>query len=1376
MVGNKKAMEKATALVKEKAAAPSGSQKLQLTREQTLAIHLTGKNLLVSAGAGAGKTHVLVERVIHFLTRPDNPVDIDRMLVVTFTDAAAQEMRERIGRRLEAALEEDSGNRHLARQLALVNGAHISTLHSFCTRLLRKYFYRLDLDPAFRVADEDEAALLRDEVVTAVLEDRFSREGGDGPVTDLARRYSGQRGGDEALAKLILEIYAFSQSKVSPRRWFDQIEQEYRRAADPSTDIDELSWTRFVQQDVALQLEAAADDLETALEAANLPEGPAPYAPTITSELESVKAAIATAFEGGWDEMQLALVAADNFQRLPRVSKDMVNEDLKERCAKYRNSAKKTIRGIRGLYTQQTVAELRADISEVKDHVGTLISLVTDFEDRYSASKAGQRALDFDDLQRLALELLLADDSDPERPSPVALELQDHFEEIFVDEYQDINGMQDAILRLVSRQGRDNRESNLFMVGDVKQSIYRFRLADPTIFLSKYNSYPVAGDQAHQGPLARVDLSKNFRSRSGILDAVNYIFRHLFVEKVAELDYPEEAELRFGAGYYGDGDGDAESQLPSAAGPVEIHLVERENLSGPVSLETTSSVSASPATPSDTETETDQGSLEDLSNIEREAEVIAQRISEMVNGTPEERGPAFAVYDSDTKMMRPVRFRDIVILMRATTGRTGKILETLRRYDIPAYAETDAGYFQATEVVVMMSLLQIIDNPRQDIPLAAVLRSQLVGLDMIDLARLKAKYKARMQALSGENGKDNSGATLGGEEGLFDVLMGALDLDDPGVAPEALARLNDFFTRLDNYRTAARRGGLSRLIWDIYQETGYLDYVGGLPGGGQRQANLRFLHDKAREFDGFTRQGLSRFLTFFDDLQAAEGDFGEARALGENENVVRIMSIHKSKGLEFPVVFIANLGGQFNLADTKGDILLHDSLGIAAQFVDADLRLAYPTLPVWAARSGIKLASYAEELRVLYVGLTRARERLILVGSARQLEKRIGDWVRRVNHNGWPLKASDIYSASSFLDWVMPAVARHREGLPLRAWAVQAGHLPQQSGALAADAGAEAGVKAGISADIGTDIGTDTKDPIANDGSRWDLTFWGDGGLTAPEARALQVGGEGVTRDQGVPWQKILGFQPLGLEGGAVEEALSRQMEWSYPDAELTRVAAKISVTELKGRMEMRDAQLQEEAGGEDGTGKPRRGLEYRKPRFIEGEREMTAAEKGTATHLVMQYVDLYRSVDIESLVEQVTDLVERQVLTPEQAEVVDFGAIEGFFDTELGRLMLAQPGQVQREVTFSMGLPAQQVYPGIGSEDQVIVQGMVDCIITTPEGIIVLDFKTDRVPRGQAHTIAERYRSQLDLYSQAAQAAFGRPVVGQYLYLFSVGQTLQVE
>ncbi len=1367
MAGNKKATEKATAGVKGKAVELGGNQKLQLTREQALAIHLTGKNLLVSAGAGAGKTHVLVERVIHFLTRPDNPVDIDRMLVVTFTDAAAQEMRERIGRRLEAALEEDPANRHLARQLALVNGAHISTLHSFCTRLLRKYFYRLDLDPAFRVADEDEAALLRDEVVTAVLEDRFSHEGDDGPVTDLARRYSGQRGGDEALAKLILGVYAFSQSKVSPRRWFDEIEQEYSRAADPGTDIDELSWTRFVQQDVALQLEAAADDLETALEAANLPEGPAPYVPTITSELESVKAAIATAFEGGWDEMQLALVAADNFQRLPRVSKDMVNEDLKERCAKYRNSAKKTIRGIRGLYTQQTVAELKADIIEVKDHVGTLISLVLDFGERYSAAKAGQRALDFDDLQRLALELLLAGDNDPERPSPVALELQDHFEEIFVDEYQDINGMQDAILRLVSRQGRDNGESNLFMVGDVKQSIYRFRLADPTIFLAKYNSYPVAGDLAHQGSLARVDLSKNFRSRSGILDAVNYIFRHLFVEKVAELDYPEEAELRFGAGYYGDGDGDAEGQLPSAAGPVEIHLVERENLSGTASLETTSSVTAFPATGSDTETEMDQGSLEDLSNIEREAEVIAQRISEMVNGTPEEPGPAFAVYDPDSKAMRPVRFRDIVILMRATAGRTGKILETLRRYDIPAYAETDAGYFQATEVAVMMSLLQIIDNPRQDIPLAAVLRSQLVGLDMIDLARLKAKYKARMQAPSGENGKDNSGAAPGGE-GLFDLLMGALDLDDPGVAPESLARLNDFLTRLDNYRTAARRGGLSRLIWDIYQETGYLDYVGGLPGGGQRQANLRFLHDKAREFDGFTKQGLSRFLTFFDDLQAAEGDFGEARALGENENVVRIMSIHKSKGLEFPVVFIANLGGQFNLADTKGDIILHDSLGIAAQFVDADLRLAYPTLPVWAARSGIKLASYAEELRVLYVGLTRARERLILVGSARQLEKRIGDWVRRVNHKGWRLKASDIYSASSFLDWIMPAVARHREGLPLRAWAVQAGHLPQQSGTSAADAGAEAGANTGIS--------TDTKDLIANDGSSWELIFWGDSGLTAPEARVLKVGGEGVSRDQGVPWQKVLGFQPLGLEDGAVKEALSRQMEWSYPDAELTRVAAKVSVTELKGRMEMRDAQLQEEAGGEDNTGRPRRGFEYRKPLFIDGEREMTAAEKGTATHLVMQYVDLSRSVDIESLVQQVTDLVERQVLTPEQAEVVDFGAIEGFFDTELGRLMLAQPGQVQREVTFSMGLPAQQVYPGIGSEDQVIVQGMVDCIISTSEGIIILDFKTDRVTPGQAYMIAERYRSQLKLYSQAAEAAFSRPVVGQYLYLFSVGQTLQVE
>ncbi|MEW5866287.1 MAG: UvrD-helicase domain-containing protein [Bacillota bacterium] len=1304
------------------------------TDEQWDAITARGCNLLVSAAAGAGKTAVLVKRVICRLTDPVDPVDIDRMLVVTFTDAAAAEMRERIASSLGKLLAKDPANSRLARQVALVNKADISTIHSFCHKVVRQYFYRLDVDPAFRVMDEVEADLLRLEVV----DDVFERSYGDPEFGEafmaLVDGYGGARG-DDALKDLVVRIYRHSRSRPRPEEWFREIQSAFDLPADRH--INDLRWTRVALEGIGRDIARAHRKLAEAVEVAGLPGGPAAYLPHLQAELSSCSSLLDACCGGDWNEVA-STIAGCAFEKLPATRSDGHGIVLRDRVKALRDEAKKIVYGIRNACFTRPSEELVDDLRALAPHMQTLVQVVKAFEGAYAGAKRARSLLDFSDLEHLCLEVLrLPDDEHGEvRPSDAAAELARRYEEILVDEYQDINPVQDAILCLVSR-GR-----NSFMVGDVKQSIYRFRLAEPGLFMRKYREFP----KAVSGPCRRIDLAMNFRSRKTIINAVNFLFRQLFSGDVGEVNYDPDAELVYGADYppQRSVSGSCERDVPAADEPaVEVHLIERKPGEMPAGARTVQSdagasglhggnvegeeegvpgeLGAASEGNDDTSSDAAGGvpTPEEIEGLEAEGRLIARRIRQMVCGTEHRPGPEFLVWDGGRKASRPVSYRDIVVLMRATRERANVLLEVFRQADVPAYAELGTGYFEATEIEVMVSLLQVIDNPRQDIPLAAVLRSPICGFSPDDLARVR---------------------TCRRDGDFYSALAEASSRDDLG---ELAKKARQFLERLDRWRTLARRVPLSILVWNLYRDTRYLDYVGGMPGGVQRQANLRALHERARQFDRFSRQGLFRFLRFVGRLREAEGDLGTARALGEAEDVVRVMSIHKSKGLEFPVVFVADLGKNFNFQDLKGDVLFHSETGLGPMFCDPVRRVKYPTLAYHATRERRRAEVLAEEMRILYVALTRAKEKLILVGSASGLAKQAERWCEDVSRRGWGLSEETLFSARGFLDWIASALARHTSGAPIRDL-VTTGKVPAE-------------------------------ERVFEDPAHFVVRIWDTAGVLQ-ERSARQAGHGGHAR---LPWHDIAFARPIGRKiAPEMRRAIEEHLLWVYPHAALAGRAAKVTWSEIKRRFDARpdDAELNEEDAR---VVRPALVPLKERPRFMQAV-DITPAERGQATHLVIQHLDLTRPLGIAKIRATVQDMVARDLLTPELADSVNARAIARFFESDLGRRMTSSPHRVRREVPFCLGIDAKELYPDIPpavvDNERVVVQGIIDCLIDEPDGFVLIDFKTDAEARYDTAKAASGYRGQIAIYATAVKTIHKRPVKEAYLYFLSAGVAVRID
>lgn len=1378
------------------------------TVEQQAAIDCRGE-LLVAAAAGSGKTAVLVERLIRRITEPKERVDVDRFLVLTFTKAAANEMRERIGKALDDALFKETDSEeveYLLHQRALLYRSSITTLHSFCMELIRQNFYQIELDPAFRVADQAEAELLQQDIVEELFENYYGED--NSSFLALVEAFGSDRD-DLPLMENVLNLYEFSISQADPLTWLSSLANVYNWHS--AEELAQSEWGNSVRQAVMDKVEESISLIRRAHHLSSQPEGPVHYLLCLEDDLLRLEKLAKALDHECWAEVEKQFQEASKFPKLPSGprkkkpnAKDEVHESqssienesqaiLLEEAKKARNEAKKKLDKLDKDLFQISLEEQLPRLKEMGTLVQTLADVVTDFYHEYARAKRQRNIVDFSDLEHFALQLLIKDGGF----TPVALALQERFAEVMVDEYQDINPVQEKLLESVSRQ--DDASPNLFMVGDVKQSIYRFRMADPRLFLDKYINMPHWKSGQKSGSVAKavIDLNRNFRSRKEIIDGVNFLFRQIMTEGAGEIAYNDQAALSYGANFVS-----SHNELKTAEGPIEVHLFDPKTLKNStvnsnsqtnqiLDLNTTEkfreigsshenreeSLRDNGSEASDTSATaktSDDTTLEDLETARIEARLVADRIQRIV------RDKEFQVYDKDLQNFRPTRYSDIVILMRSFSAIAPLYVEEFQSQGIPVYAETSSGYFGASEVETMLSLLKIIDNPRMDIPFAAVLRSAFVGLNGTELGKLRSIlpqgdfYEAFVLAYWACQELDQNmfdGHDPDQLKAVYRESENRIELREilkpyTEVMPELLTHAKEilrltpvlkeeilnFFPKLQLWRRLARQIPLADLLWHLFEETGYLAYVGTLPSGAQRQANLRALYDRACRFEATTFRGLFRFLRFLDRFQGQGKDLGSARTLGENEDVIRLITVHSSKGLEFPVVFVVGLGKKFNTRSVSGSLLLHTDLGVGIPLMDIENRVRYPSFIQKAIKERLWQESLAEELRILYVALTRAKERLLLFGSLPKLDQEIEEWQSLATCCTEPsFPNGQLRNARHFLDWIGPALARHPEGLFQNALINFA--------------------TANSSSHANSEPLKLNPLKLMDDTSSWSIVVYE--GLNASSAAFLAE--KRMTDDKCIEDDAEIDI----AEQTATEwySEIDERLSWSYPHPEAVNQVSKTSVSELKRRFiwntdDMAQPMLSFQA------------KEYARPNFLQTHKKLTPAERGIAFHTVMEHLpldilaQLWNKLSYEEQANQINvffqNLLTREILTSEQASALSADSVFCFLHSSVGKRLLFTE-DVRREVPFSLILSSNpegengSIKKEGDMHQGVLVQGIIDALILSDDhnSAEILDYKTDQIKHLEfpEKVLKDRYSFQLSLYALAVEKLLKVQVAKATLY-----------
>lgn len=1263
------------------------------TKEQQQAIITRHCNLLVAAAAGSGKTAVLVERIIKIITNEETPVDIDRLLVVTFTNAAAAEMRERIGDAIAKALDKNPNSKILQRQLTLLNKASITTMHSFCLNVIRNNFHRIDLDPNFRIADGTEEALLKNETLQELFEERYA-ENEQIPNSEFLRLVDSYGGGrdDLKLQELVLNLYQFVISGPWPKKWLTDMSEEFN--TDENFDFGKSKWGEVILDSIKIELLGAIGLINKCIDMVKDSAGLESYLETLKADLNYVNY-LYSLCDGSWESIYSGFIDSDFDKLKPLGRKAEYDKELSEKIKEFRNKKiKPAVNSIKKDSFRFKPEEIGVKLKELYPVMKCLTELVLQFHEEYNIKKRERGLLDFSDLEHLALSILTSTDENGEvAPSETALEFRRYFDEVLVDEYQDSNNVQEVLINMVSRRLAEN--PNMFMVGDIKQSIYKFRQAEPGLFLNKYENY-----SREEGADNRViTLYKNFRSREEVIDGVNFIFKTVMSKTVGELEYTDEEALNLGADYKVSEDGETVT-----GGPVELHLIEK--------VESTEA-EAHGEDEEEKSTEEEESQEEDLDNIQLEARVVAKRIKELMTET---EGKRFKVFDKSTENYRPVQFKDIVILLRATKDYAPIFVEELGSEGIPVYADTGSGYFHTIEIRTMMSLLQIIDNPLQDIPLIAVLRSPVFSFtpeELIDIRLMDKKipfYQAVKKFV--EESSEEKGEALN-------------------------KKTEEFLETLELWRNKALHLPIDELIWYLYTETGYYGYAGAMPGGVQRQANLRILFERARQFEQTSYRGLFNFVNFINRLRTSSGDMGSAKILGENEDVVRIMSIHKSKGLEFPVVILAGAGKNFNLMDVNRSILFHQELGIGPDYVDPERRISYPTIIKLALRRKIKLETLSEEMRILYVAFTRAKEKLIITGTVKKLKDTCSKWWSNTEKHIDKVPEYSILKGRSYLDWIGPAVAKHEDGKEIRECA---GVEEYETGTLIKD----------------------NSQWITKMWNKWDIIVDND---SQPVDKTEE---QKLSCDY---LEKLIDNKPTS----DYKEEIHRRLSWEYKFIESSKIPAKFSVTELK--------RLANETIKDSLTTNMFTQKLLKKPKFLEEKKGLTGAERGTIVHFVMQHLDLRMVADYNAISDQIRKMAKKEQLTEEQAMSVNIKSIVRFFNSPLGSRMLSVKDfdrDLRREIPFYMKLKSTEVYEGLSKElykDEItLLQGVIDCYFREKDGIVLVDYKTDYATEENMAEIKERYEKQIYYYAEALNRITGETVKEKYIYLFSNGDIIKYD
>ena len=1273
---------------------------------------LDNQTLLVAAAAGSGKTAVLVERIITRLKDMDNPLSVQELMVVTFTKAAAQEMSARIGLALAKAMEstEDAAmQERLERQLNLLPSAHISTLHSFCQWVIRSYFYKLDINPTARIGNEAEMALLQQEVLADLLTKSY--EEGLYNIYELADFFSDDKS-DAGLTAKIMSLYNYAMSLANPDGWLRKALEPYKEAM--TVNPSETLWGQYMWDQHVAVIDRIRERLERMEQILLDPVGPHKWQNIYDNQLAAL-----SMLSGAetWDDMGEACKHTDTFikDRFNKLGEE-VDPSLQAEFKSLGSQNKDDLKAMQAAVFTVPEATLQEQFKAQYPIIKGLVELTIAFHKAYRDMKQEQGIMDFSDLEHLCLALLVepGTEDDPQ-PSDVAKELQDTFKEIMVDEYQDTNGVQETIINLISRV--DNR----FYVGDVKQAIYSFRMADSSLFMEKYNTY---GDT--DAVERRIDLAKNFRSHENILAATNFLFYQIMTEEAAELNYTE-----------------AESLIPGrivedapedwVGGDVELQLLD-------VSKDTLSA------------SESDEDEGDDPENNERELDFIIQKIKEIHAAKKKVQNP--------DGTFRQIEWRDFAILRRSLAGWGTRAVEAMRQAGIPAVVNERDGYFEAQEIQLLLALLSIIDNPEQDLPMAAVLHSGLVGLDANELGALR----------------------LSGEGSLWSLML--------AYAEEAQdERLLSFIDHMERWRTLSRRHGVTDLLWDIYESQDYVNYVGAMPNGLVRRANVLALYDRAKGYEASGFRGLFRFLRFVESLRDSNQDMPLANVVSEADNVVRLMTIHKSKGLEFPVVFLSGVQKRFNMMDLRSELLIDKNAGLGLKGYFPDIRVSFPTMPWFYVKDVKEAALKAEEERILYVALTRARDKLIMTGhfkgfkNAKGKLSTLGELIKNTaSVEGQQLPTDIITQANTYLDWLIMGFARHLDGgNPLRVAIEYEGptyfDLPDK--------------KCRIKVEV-------------HDGSLYgDLDYKADiDETTINKVRELQA-----------------------VNSVELPPEIEDRFNYTYPYSDATRRTAKISVSELKRRFQERELEagtidtLNEpivtvdtgakravsdailgqaikldpkssanvEAKNTNAAGLPimeasdvtvssdelANSVFGRKPQALQSEEDvLTGAQWGTLMHEAMQWLPLAQYTQA-SLTKELDALVTKGTFTEEERNLLSDTSLYKFFSSDLGKRLI-NAKRIEREMPFSMLFEGKRVYDTLEDGENLFLQGIIDTAFEEDGEWVLVDYKTDRVKSGE--DLIKRYKIQMDLYKEALQRLTGMPVKASYIYSFRLHDAISID
>lgn len=1279
------------------------------TTEQQQVIDLRNRNILVSAAAGSGKTAVLVERIVKIITDKNHPVDIDHLLIVTFTNAAAAEMRERIGNAIEKALDEQPGDEHLLRQLTLIHNAQITTIDSFCLYVVRNHFHEIDLEPNFRIGDEGELKLLREDVLGKVLEQNYEE-----PSEAFSNFVEGYASGrtDAALNEMILQLYEFSRSYPWPEKWLDSFVGIYR--IENREELDRAEWLAPLTQNIRFVLKDCEQLLKQALAVTQQDDGPDMYEKAVRSDLEKYESlSKLTSF------CELSGALSDiKYDRLASSRGFEGDPDKLDLVKSLREQAKDVVKKLCKQYFFCSPEMMIEQLERTEPMLEEVVRLTKQFADEFAAAKRRKNLVDFHDVEHFALQILV--DEETEKAKKTAEEFRDTFEEIMIDEYQDSNEVQETLLRSISREERG--ENNIFMVGDVKQSIYRFRLARPELFMKKYDSYSL-----EESTTQRIDLHKNFRSREEVLTCTNDIFYKIMARSLGNVEYDAEAALYPGASY---------PAMPVQENPAGEKAAEDEKVSGK---------QINGFTPEILLADSNDELLEDTDFSDKktlEAKMVAEKIRHLMKTQP--------VTDKATGELRAARYSDIVILLRSLSGWADSLVEVLNGNGIPAHTVSSTGYFSTVEVQTVLSMLRLLDNPRQDIPMAAVLRSPMAGLTDEELAVLRLEdgsvpfHEAVLELAEGLYEEDGQ-KEISNPEADQKQGKNADEKPENHIESTAHQKLLEFYKKYRQLRQLVPDTPIHELIEIILCETGYGHYVAAMPAGNRRTANLNMLLEKAAAYEKTSYKGLFHFVRYIDELQKYDVDFGEADMVGENEDVVRIMSIHKSKGLEFPIVIVSGMGKNFNKQDTRSKMVLHPELGIGLDYMDGKKRIKSPTIAKKAIAKQIDLENLGEELRVLYVALTRAKEKLILTGTLKDAPEKLEFFRQQAAlhaHSGDTTAIPYLTreSAAGYLDWILPAVLSYGDKYPVRI--VEAAEL--------------------------------VLDEVENQ-------------LEQNENLTERIGEIEAADTQLV---------------GKLKQRFSQR----YPYQVDVLRKNKYSVSELKHRaMRERFEAEQEEtvpAFLEEPV-TPTIPLFIQREESVEQETANRGALRGTAVHRVMECYDFASE---KSVHEQMEAMEKEEKITADMRALVKEQTVADFVSSETGkRMALAQRGgALYREKPFVMGFTEEELENyGFGAdsntdsceniykktdsdqekeeqkrirheEDLTLIQGIIDVFWIEKDGIVLLDYKTDRVQ--QAKELIDRYETQLKLYADALERVFGArklKVKEILIYSFSLEQLI---